>query len=263
MKESKGRSKNLLIKVRDEYDVKLVPVEVQHRENRERRSSRGRKQLRKKHLQETVTWADSYTKLLAFNQTQYDRVIAFDSDALLLQSMDELFFMPPCPIAMPRAYWLMKEKPPKKILSTHIMLLQPSEFEFNRLQNLIDNARDDEFDMELVNKLYGNSAAVLPHRPYALLTAEFRSKDHKMYLGTDVEKWDPQAIIDETKLVHFSDWPVPKPWVQDEEGLRRKHQPNCKREKNKEKNCLDREIWNSLYAEFMQRRKVSTCLLPG
>lgn len=30
-------------------------------------------------------WAASYTKLLAFNQTEYDRVLNLDSDATLLQ----------------------------------------------------------------------------------------------------------------------------------------------------------------------------------
>ena len=32
-----------------------------------------------------LTWAESYTKLLAFNQTQYERVLALDSDATLLK----------------------------------------------------------------------------------------------------------------------------------------------------------------------------------
>lgn len=32
-----------------------------------------------------MTWAESYTKLLAFNQTQYARVLSLDSDATLFQ----------------------------------------------------------------------------------------------------------------------------------------------------------------------------------
>lgn len=32
-----------------------------------------------------VTWAESYTKLLAFNQTEYDRVLSLDSDSTILQ----------------------------------------------------------------------------------------------------------------------------------------------------------------------------------
>ena len=143
------------------------------------------------------------------------------------------------------------------------MLLEPSNSEFERLQHLTEVAKDDEFDMELVNKLYQNSAAVLPHRPYGLLSAEFRSNTHELYLGSKEERWNPKAAFEEAKLIHFSDWPVPKPWLDldDEEGLRAKHQPHCRKYKNKPKNCDDRDIWNSLYAEFQQRRDVGTdCL---
>jgi len=56
----------LLRKVRDEYQVKLQPIDVQH-------------------LAGDVTWAESFTKLLAFNQTQYKRVLSLDSDATVLQ----------------------------------------------------------------------------------------------------------------------------------------------------------------------------------
>ena len=31
------------------------------------------------------TWSESFTKLLAFNQTQYSRVLCLDSDATLFQ----------------------------------------------------------------------------------------------------------------------------------------------------------------------------------
>ena len=43
----------------------------------------------------TATWAESYTKLLAFNQTQYDRVLSLDSDSTVLQvrrSSTRIFF---------------------------------------------------------------------------------------------------------------------------------------------------------------------------
>ncbi|THZ34429.1 hypothetical protein D6C88_10490, partial [Aureobasidium pullulans] len=71
---------------RDNYNVKLVPIHVQR-------------------FAGEATWGDSFTKLLAFNQTQYERVIILDSDANVLQPMDELFFLPRVPVAMPRAYW--------------------------------------------------------------------------------------------------------------------------------------------------------------
>lgn len=56
----------LLRKARDEYDAKLVPIEVQRRSG-------------------DATWGDSFTKLLAFNQTQYKRVLSLDSDATVLK----------------------------------------------------------------------------------------------------------------------------------------------------------------------------------
>jgi len=55
----------LLAKARDVYQAKLVPIQVQSFEKGD------------------ATWKDSYTKLLAFNQTQYKRVMSLDSDAIV------------------------------------------------------------------------------------------------------------------------------------------------------------------------------------
>lgn len=121
--------------------------------------------------------------------------------------MDELFLLPPCPVAMPRAYWL---NPNDRVLSSQVVLIQPSNFEFRRIMHAIANASTNDYDMEIVNDLYRDSAIILPHRPYDLLTGEFRGKNHAAYLGNPLEGWDPYAILNETKYLHFSDWPVPK-----------------------------------------------------
>ncbi|GCF00761.1 N-acetylglucosaminyltransferase [Zygosaccharomyces mellis] len=56
-------------------------------------------------------WQDSLTKLIVFNQTEYDRVIYLDSDADLKDSMDELFFIPSyIEFAAPLAYWFFDDK---------------------------------------------------------------------------------------------------------------------------------------------------------
>lgn len=60
-----------LRKAREEYGVKLAPIQIQHFEGEH-------------------TWADSFTKLLAFNQTQYERVISLDSDANVLGVCSEV-----------------------------------------------------------------------------------------------------------------------------------------------------------------------------
>jgi len=57
----------LLVQTRDKWKAKMVPIELKTFKN-----------------MDDPTWEDSYTKLLAFNQTQYKRVISLDSDATVL-----------------------------------------------------------------------------------------------------------------------------------------------------------------------------------
>jgi alpha-N-acetylglucosamine transferase len=225
----------LLRKARDSYNVTLVPITVQHKNNAD------------------MTWADSFTKLLAFNQTQYARVLSIDSDSKLLQHMDELFLMPSAPVAMPRAYWLY---PDKEILSSQVVLIEPSDVEFARIMEKIDAASKDDYDMEIVNYLYRDSAIVIPHRRYDMVSGEFRGKNHTYYLGSDVEEWDPAAAYAEAKLIHFSDWPLPKPWLPSSDSERAHVQPDCVQAKDGgEEDCTARKIWNSLYTDFTKKRK--------
>ncbi|RGP65900.1 hypothetical protein FLONG3_9032 [Fusarium longipes] len=229
-----SRDADLLIKARDEYNVKLIPITVQHKDNAD------------------ATWADSFTKLLAFNQTQYSRVLSIDSDSMILQNMDELFLLPPVPVAMPRAYWML---PDTDTLSSQVILIQPSETEFSRIMAKIDSASKNDYDMEIVNDLYGDSALVLPHRPYDMITGEFREDNHTKYLGSDAEPWDPVAAYNEAKLIHFSDWPIPKPWIPTPEDLRLQIQPACTTSINGTEDCTTRTIWNSFYTDFKLKRK--------
>ncbi|GAB1197596.1 hypothetical protein APSETT444_006894 [Aspergillus pseudonomiae] len=138
--------------------------------------------------------------------------------------MDELFLLPPCPVAMPRAYWLNFDD---RVLGSYFMLIQPSEFEFNRVMRAIKEASGSEYDMEIANKLYRDSALILLHRPYGLLTGEFRSNHHYAYLGNDIEVWDPDRAFREAKFLHFSDWLVSKPWIRTPEVTMQENQPVC------------------------------------
>lgn len=204
--------------------------------------------------QEAGTWAESFTKLLAFNQTQYKRVLNLDSDSTVLQHMDELFLLPPCPVALPRAYWM---NPTRHILSSQLLLIEPSQFEFDRVMHAMQNKGATDFDMEIVNQLFADNAMILPHRPYNLLTGEFRASNHTAYLGNELEKWDPDAALAEAKFVHFSDWPVPKPWIETPDTLREQKQPTCEPiERTGEEDCRARDIWLGLYEDFRRRRQV-------
>ncbi|KAJ6031766.1 CAZyme family GT8 [Penicillium herquei] len=226
----------LLRFARDEYDVKLKPVDVIMK------GGGG------------APWSASYTKLLAFNQTEYDRVLNLDSDATLLQSMDELFLLPPRPVAMPRAYWLDSKDP---VFTSGLMLIQPSKFEFDRIMDEVANAPSDIYDMEIMNKLYGDTALVVPHRPYTLLTGEFRSKNHDAYLGNTGELWDADKTLKDAKYLHFSDWPVPKPWIPATRALINNTQPACEFNPTtgQQDDCRIRELWLWIYKDFRARRK--------
>jgi hypothetical protein len=167
--------------------------------------------------------------------------------------MDELFFLPSVPVAMPRAYWLF---PDNEILSSQVMLVEPSDVEFARVMDKMRSAYKDDYDMEIVNYLYRDSALVLPHRPYDMLSGEFRGTDHYKYLGSDIEHWDPAAAYSEARLIHFSDWPLPKPWLPTPESKRVKMQPDCVEHSDGWEDCTAREIWNSLYTDFKRKRQV-------
>ncbi|KAF2278360.1 nucleotide-diphospho-sugar transferase [Westerdykella ornata] len=241
--DSRDRNSQLLVIARDKYDVKLQPIKLLTVEGRTRDGFTG-------------TWQKSVTKLMAFSLGYYDRVIALDSDITLLKPIDELFLLPDTPIALPRAYWYKVDPPP---LTSLLMVIKPNLEEFERFKDAIQEGGDTaivqahKFDMELVNERFEHSALVLPHRPYALLSGEFRKKNHTAYLGNPWETWDAQKIYDEAKLVHFSDWPLPKPWIMwPLEGLA-EIQPDCGG--SHQGTCAERKIWKGLYEDFRARRK--------
>lgn len=164
--------------------------------------------------------------------------------------MDELFLLPTAPVAMPRAYWLDDH-----ILSSQLVLVEPSEFEFNRIQDAFNSRGGSDFDMEIVNNLYGDSCFIIPHRRYDLLTGEFKNPDHHKYLGSKEEKWNANKIFEETKFVHFSDWPFPKPWLPATDALREANQPKCTTDENGLQDCSDQQRWLWFYQDFHDRRQ--------
>lgn len=213
----------------------------------------------------TSDWDMSITKLQAFSLSHYERVLHLDSDITLLQHMDELFSLPRAPIAMPHAYWSRGEQQLWPYTSL-IMLIEPDKRELSAMMEILrqwrqrpDYARSKKYDMDLLNYRFSYSTRTLPHRPYAMLSAEFRASDHGAYLGTNdavpgemYADWDPDKAIEEAKLVHFSDWPLPKPWVMwPNEGLV-EMQPDCGGDFTKR--CREREIWKKLYEDFRARR---------
>lgn len=167
--------------------------------------------------------------------------------------MDELFLLPPVPMVTPRAYWLAP-----RTLSSQFMVVRPSSTEFDRLMSIITTHDANQFDMDIVNNLYGNNGIITPHRPYDLLSGEFRADTHAAYLGSDEEVWDPISALKEAKFLHFSDWPYPKPWIEARTQMTDELKPRCHWHGNPEReDCRNQEVWVELYTDFARRREVS------
>ncbi|CAI7588514.1 unnamed protein product [Penicillium palitans] len=243
------RVSQLLLEAKHRYNVVLIPIKIEGIQDPAVSGSR-------------ASWDTSTAKLMAFGEHEYDRVIHLDSDVLLLQTMDELFFLPPTTAAMPRAYWLL----PDKMLSSLMVVIEPSLREYLALTEVttlaqngqVDmNLTDHRYDMELLNRRYGDSAMVLPHRQYGLLSGEFRTKDHRNFLGNDDEVWDPDQVLAQAKFVHFSDWPLPKPWIMWPQEMLAEEQPKCDNYPGtpQESGCRDREIWKMIYDKYRRQRK--------
>ncbi|KAI8939577.1 hypothetical protein NX059_003341 [Plenodomus lindquistii] len=243
VEDSKDRESQLLILARDTYKVKLQPTTVLTVEGRTKDDWTG-------------TRDKSVTKLMAFSLEWYDRVIALDLESTLLQSIDELFLLPETPIAMPRAY-LAEERPWP--LSSALMVIKPNLKEYENFRRLIADGgfemlvKAHRIDMELVNERFEDSALVLPHRPYSLITSEFRRHNHSAYLGDPTETWDAEKIYKEAKVVLFSDGPLPKPEIMWAYKAVEEMQPDCGG--SHEGTCAERRIWKNLYDDFRHRRK--------
>jgi len=171
------------------------------------------------------------------------------------------------------------------------MLLQPSIEEFQRVSVAIEAASQGTYDMDIINSVYGDSCAVLPHRDYSILTGEFRRSTHSGFLrpypkAKDLQPlpeinptfvpqvvepsdvWDPDAYFHSTKYIHFSDSPFPKPWITPGQKIK-KYAPPCYEPSTQSdlsvgltdpdagEDCRERDIWLFLYSDFRERRLVS------
>lgn len=335
------------------FDVKLKATKV--------------KRINDKH--DVNIWISSFTKLMVFNETDYERIIYLDSDAILLNdNIDELFFIPPCKMASVTGYWLTKDRyakqennkyqakdfdfkpltkqeredkinsliadtvtpftnkagvlpinnakddlefqvnqrnfhhnlynnlPNFKFLDEFsftniIMVIQPSEDLFARIEESFNHRQKNEFDMDIINFYVFKMTKclelqqqrkpeattnlttlldedipeflILPHQVYGTLTSEFNLvKDHKSYLADpqdqpfvyqkhlisttdgnpayyDLSNHKDQSaqFFSNIKYLHFSDSPIPKPWI----------------EKNKNNDYMTKRIRCDSHPDFHQK----------
>ncbi|KAL1304059.1 hypothetical protein AAFC00_000495 [Neodothiora populina] len=107
-------------------------------------------------------YQDCLLKLHAFNMHHIyptlKKVIAMDSDQLIMQNLDHLFESSvEVDLAAPRAYWIAKDA-----ISSTFMLISLSDHLWGTVSAAIANVTTDKYDMDLVNDILGDTVMMLP-----------------------------------------------------------------------------------------------------
>ncbi|RMY71114.1 hypothetical protein D0863_05364 [Hortaea werneckii] len=106
-------------------------------------------------------YEDCLLKLLAFKLHALDprvkRVLALDSDQLVMHNLDHLFAgLPEVDLAAPRAYWLSRD-----FLASTFMMISLSDRLWKTVEDALDTISYDKFDMDLINDLLGDTVMML------------------------------------------------------------------------------------------------------
>ena len=65
-----------------------------------------------------------------------------------------------------------------------------------------------------------------------------------------------REALAEAKFVHFSDWPMPKPWKKASDEQIEMYQPACRNVSMIGQDFTDRDVWPELRSDFSERRQV-------
>lgn len=106
--------------------------------------------------------------------------------------------------------------------------------------------------MDVMNDLEKNRCLVLPSH-YDFLSGELRNTDHSAYLGNARLAWNATAELAKAAYVHFSDFPVPKPWLSSNEATAAAAGTlfaECSEP------CPEKELWMGLYRTFREEMQV-------
>ncbi|KAK9387329.1 nucleotide-diphospho-sugar transferase [Lipomyces mesembrius] len=138
---------------------------------------------------------ESFTKILAWNQTQYKRIVYLDADTLPLTNIDDLFNTDGSTAACPDAGW-------PDVFNSGVIVLTPSHSDFLGLYALADSGESfDGGDQGLLNAYFGSSWTRLPFLYNVTPTTGYQYAPAFYKFSRDV------------KVVHFIG--TPKPWQQD------------------------------------------------
>lgn len=149
---------------------------------------------------ESPYYADVLLKLVGFRLHQYipslKRVLILDSDQLILQSLDHVFSFPAVDLAAPRAQW-------KGSLgfTSAFLLVTLSDRLWDRMELALQNIDDDTFDMDILNKMFAETAMLLPG-DYCTLNSEWENNSiPKWWQGSEPPRdpaWKPSRKLPPT-----------------------------------------------------------------
>ncbi|KAF8434225.1 nucleotide-diphospho-sugar transferase, partial [Terfezia claveryi] len=160
----------------------------------------------------TTATAPRWTAWGETGKQKVDRMIIMDSDQLILRNLDHLFDLPPVEIAAPRNYWGGDHKNEAPLGSTTtLMVARPSKSLWKRMQDAMETLREGEYDMDLVQRVFGNEIMTLPGR-YCTLNSHWEVNDQPFWYHHEA---DERVHLDEQlewekAVVHFT--ALGKPW---------------------------------------------------
>ncbi|CCX33581.1 Similar to Glucose N-acetyltransferase 1; acc. no. Q4HVS2 [Pyronema omphalodes CBS 100304] len=170
-------------------------------------------------------------KLRAFRLHQViptlNRIIILDSDQLVMKNLDHLFQLPGVDIAAPSMYWSGGSS---LSVTTALMVGTLSDKLWTIIDYALNHMRDDEYDMDLINKVMLRRLMVLPGR-YTTLNSHWEAQDTPgWFKGT---KTSPHATDEEmeelykmVEVLHFT--AIDKPWNIDPDRLQQSRERSGK-----------------------------------
>ncbi|KAI5818536.1 nucleotide-diphospho-sugar transferase [Pyronema omphalodes] len=161
-------------------------------------------------------------KLRAFRLHQVipalNRIIILDSDQLVMKNLDHLFQLPEVDIAAPSMYWGGGSS---LSVTTALMVGTLSDKLWTIIDYALNHMRNDEYDMDLINKVMLRRLMVLPGR-YTTLNSHWEAQDTPGWFkgiktsphATDAEMEELYKMVE---VLHFT--AIDKPWNVDPESL--------------------------------------------
>lgn len=202
-------------------------------------------------------WNKSLTKLLVFNQTEYERIIYLDNDAALNDKMDELFFLPSyVKFAAPLAYWFLSESD----LEDAKKEVQMGE----RKRVLLDNI------LSVLDVRVKKSLPIYNHLPSLPSSLYLKSKNMAKEILSSNSSPSPLFDLkkqDGTKKSRFtSNLMVINPSVETFRDLMQTYMPRIARQKEKYDTDVLNELYDFktiIYDQFKLFRKLKTEFCPS